>query len=50
MNIFLFVSIALAGVFAVITFFLIRRKQSSDTKNEDNQEDLYNNEENKDEQ
>jgi hypothetical protein len=49
MNIFLFVSIGLAGVFAVITFFLIRRKQSIDTKNEDNQEDLYNNEENKDE-
>ena len=49
MNIFLYVSIGLAGVFAVITFFLIRRKQSSDTKNEDNQEDLYNNEENKDE-
>jgi hypothetical protein len=50
MNIFLYVSIGLAGVFAVITFFLIRRKQSIDTKNDDNQEDLYNNDENKDEQ
>ncbi len=50
MTIFLYVSIGLAGVFAVITFFLIRRKQSIDTKNDDNQEDLYNNEENKEEQ
>jgi len=49
MTIFLYVSIGLAGVFAVITFFLIRRKQSIDTKNDDNQEDLYNNEENKEE-
>jgi len=48
MNIFLYISIGLAGVFAVITFFLIRRKQSIDTKNDDNKEDLYN-EENKDE-
>ena len=50
MTIFLYISIGLAGVFAVITFFLIRRKQSIDTKNDDNQEDLYNNEENKEEQ
>ena len=49
MIIFLYVSIGLAGIFAVITFFLIRRKQSIDVKNEDNQEDLYNNEDNKEE-
>jgi len=49
MNIFLYISIGLALIFAIITFFLIRRKQSIDTKNDDNQDDLYNNEENKEE-
>ena len=46
MNIFLIVSLSLAFVFAIITFFLIRRKQSSNTENEINN---INNEEGKEE-
>lgn len=46
MNIFLIVSICLALVFAVITFFLIRRKQNISGSNGDN---LYNNIEKKSE-
>ena len=36
MNIFLIVSLSLAFVFAIITFFLIRRKQTSNAENENN--------------
>ena len=46
MNVFLIVSLSLAFVFAIITFFLIRRKQSSNTENEINN---INNEEGKEE-
>ena len=46
MNVFLIVSLSLAFVFAIITFFLIRRKQSSNTENENNN---INNEEGKEE-
>ena len=48
MNVFLIVSLSLAFVFAIITFFLIRRKQSSNTENENNNADI-NNEESKEE-
>jgi len=51
-NIFLIVSIIIALIFAVITFFLIRRKQTSESVNIENQENFVTNdkkEENQDE-
>ena len=42
-NIFLIVSIIIALIFAVITFFLIRRKQTSESVNIENQENFVTN-------
>ena len=49
MNVFLIVSLSLAFVFAIITFFLIRRKQSYNSENEENNNADINNRENKEE-
>ena len=44
-NVFLIVSIVIALVFAVITFFLIRRKQTSEMLNVEGGENFYKKEE-----
>ena len=48
-NVFLIVSIVIALIFAVITFFLIRRKQSSESSSIEGEENSYNKKEEKEE-